>query len=469
MRKIYASLAALAAFTTFNAHSGNFIVGNLQYSTLSDSTVAVSKYLTGYDIVIPDSVTDPNNEELRYEVAAIGLYAFKDANITSVVVPGTVKYLERYSFWGSTVQKVELGEGIESLGYGTFNVCEDLREINIPRSLKVLGKMSPVTGLEGSVFYGCISLREITLPGTLDSIPNLNFRACANLEKVVIEEGITKLGERVFEECSALREVQLPSTITEIGRGVFQSSGIVNPTFPGSVKVLPNSCYLWCRDMTAFTIEEGVEEIGRQAFADCRNYTDITIPNSVEFIRTDAFQGNEHVKTITIGSGIRRLGNACFAVWAPDMETNTPHWDLTDITIHSTVPPVYEANDEHIDELTADFFFGGSEFTDELRAKFFETVTLHVPEGSAADYAAADIWKEFKNVVEFEPASVETIVSSNDIRLEGNVAYASAPLTVYSTTGNLVATSTAGSIDLSSLARGIYIVRAGNSSIKVSI
>jgi hypothetical protein len=459
---LFVALAALG----LNSAAG-FTVGGLEYSTLSDATVTVKKYIEGTDITIPEKVTDPDSNT-EYDVVQIERQAFYNAAIKTLSVPASVKSIEPYAFWKATVETVDFAEGVESIGYGAFRQCTSLTSVKLPESLTVLGSVFTSTGYDGAVFSECTALKTIVIPSGIDSIRQLTFGSCLSLSEVILPEGLTTIDERAFEACASLKELTLPSTITTFGHAAFNKSGIKNPIIPGTVKIIPNSAYLWCQDMTAFTIEEGVEEIGKSAFADCRGFTEITIPNSVEWIRTDAFQGNEHVTKVHIGSGTRRMGHACLALWAPDQETNTPQWALEEIHIDSPVPPVHEQNDDHFDIVDDDFFFGGKEFKEELRKQFYSEVRLYVPESAVEAYREAPVWKNFTHINDKEYNGIDDIMPEGAIRIEDGIVYSDTTIEAYTTAGMRVA-SASESLDLNALGTGIYIVRSGNRTVKASI
>ena len=44
----------------------------------------------------------------------------------------------------------------------------------------------------------------------------------------------------------------------------------------------------------------------------------------------------------------------------------------------------------------------------------FNNATLYVPKGTKVKYQEADVWKNFKNIVEFEPSGIDDIVADED-------------------------------------------------------
>ena len=67
------------------------------------------------------------------------------------------------------------------------------------------------------------------------------------------------------------------------------SSGDVNSiTIPGVIKSIPEYCFTRFSGLTKATLNEGIEEIGDQAFYNCEKLTEITIPKSVKSIGNHA-------------------------------------------------------------------------------------------------------------------------------------------------------------------------------------
>ena len=44
----------------------------------------------------------------------------------------------------------------------------------------------------------------------------------------------------------------------------------------------------------------------------------------------------------------------------------------------------------------------------------FDQATLYVPEGTKSSYQEADVWKNFKNIVDFDPDGIDDIIADED-------------------------------------------------------
>jgi len=63
------------------------------------------------------------------------------STITSIIIPGNIKKIGDFAFFGSSLQSVQLEPGVEEIGDGAF-AQTDVKEINLPSSIKSLGEMS---------------------------------------------------------------------------------------------------------------------------------------------------------------------------------------------------------------------------------------------------------------------------------------------------------------------------------------
>ncbi|MCR5366442.1 MAG: leucine-rich repeat domain-containing protein [Prevotella sp.] len=114
-----------------------------------------------------------------------------------VVFKGAVRSLN--GFDGCTsLEKVVLPEGLQTLESGVFQRCTNLKEITIPQSVREMGQ---------SVFYGCNSLKEVVLPAAMPYMQPWLFQNCTSLERLTIGEGLKSIGTSALNGCSLLRRI----------------------------------------------------------------------------------------------------------------------------------------------------------------------------------------------------------------------------------------------------------------------
>ena len=96
----------------------------------------------------------------------------------------------------NAVQKVDIGEGVTSIGGSAFQNCSSLASITIPEG---------VTSIGNRAFYSCPSLASITIPEGVTSIDTYAFYSCPSLASITIPEGVTSIGTYAFYSCSGMR------------------------------------------------------------------------------------------------------------------------------------------------------------------------------------------------------------------------------------------------------------------------
>jgi hypothetical protein len=129
-----------------------------------------------------------------------------------------------------------------------------------------------------------------------------------------------------------------------------------------------------------YVIGDDVSGIGNYAFQHCSGLTSITIPNSVTSIGESAFQSCSGLTSVTIGNSVMSIGENSFNGCSK----------LTSVTALNPTPVAIVQN----------------VFSNRTNA------TLYVPKESKEAYLAADYWKEFKEIIEIDPAIIDQIMSN---------------------------------------------------------
>ena len=235
-----------------------------------------------------------------------------------------------------TITYENVSYSVISIGEKAFYNCQRLTSVNIPNGVKAIGK---------SAFSSCYRLTSVTIPNSVTSIGNYAFYNCS-LISVKIPNGVTSIGNYTFSWNSSMTSVTIPNSVTTIGENAFSNcSKLTSVTIPSSVTSIEYCAFEKCSGLTTLTLSNNVKKIGVSAFNNCTSLTSVTIPNSVTELSYRAFNG-------------------CSS--------------LTSVTVCNPIPL-------SIDEKT---------FSNRANA------ILYVPVGSKETYAAADYWKEFKEIIE---------------------------------------------------------------------
>ncbi len=176
-----------------------------------------------------------------------------------------------------------------------------------------------VTSIGDGAFVGCYNLTSVTIGNLVTSIGDEAFAVC-RLTAITIPNSVTSIGAFAFEE-NRFTEVKIPNSVTNIGRGAFGSceklTNIqVDKTNPNYKSVDGNLYskdgktliqYAIGKTATSFTIPDGVETIGKNAFKDCDYLTSIIISDGVINISGWAFYSCSNLTSIVIPNSVTNI------------------------------------------------------------------------------------------------------------------------------------------------------------------
>ena len=145
------------------------------------------------------------------------------------------------------------------------------------------------------------------------SIDEKAFSNMDNLKSVELPPTIEIIGKDAFECSVGLNHVIIPvGNLTEISSGAFYRTGLVDIQIPSSIKVIGNSAFASCYDLTTVTFNGDITTIGNSAFAKCKGIKQLKLPNTVRLIGEHAFYECENLEEIILGTGIQSLGDYVF-------------------------------------------------------------------------------------------------------------------------------------------------------------
>lgn len=255
----------------------------------------------------------------------------------------------------------------DSIEGPTFALLPNLLAIVLPSRTVKIGK---------EVFSMNRNLVSVALPSGLIKIDNGAFSACSNLSAIKLPISLKKIGDYAFSGCTNLTSIVLPPDLTEISDGMFSGAGL-----------------------TSLDIPYGVTRIGYYAFSECK-VTSVRLPNSVIETTGFSFSFCENLTSIVLPSSLTGMGGRDFYGCTK----------LTTIYAYMNVPPRYY--DTRYPDFYFPFEFGSNSIMNGVR----DNAVLYIPKGSSSAYSKAVDWREFKNIVELDPTSVENINTAKDIK-----------------------------------------------------
>lgn len=283
--------------------------------------------------------------------------AFAGSMIEKVVIPSSVKTIEREAFanCASLVSVVfeNLGaSGTLTIGDRAFLNCEQLESITLPARLTEISlqrydelrvdtfeSIDELTEQSADAFLGCDNLASVNVAASASATYTSEDGVLIKNNTLIyfpsgkIADGYTfpavvrSIGDGAFlrhpnSNGGISGELKIPARITSVGAFAFMGCNITSLIFEGGEdalsKVTIGEFAFYGSDIETLTFGEKskVSEIGANAFANCADLETVTIPATMESIGDNAFSESGLTSIVLTGDASKKitltLGSALF-------------------------------------------------------------------------------------------------------------------------------------------------------------
>ena len=202
-------------------------------------------------------------EELAFDDAETSKAWFiGDSTITKVVIPEGVESIASYAFANLTaLEEVVFPSTLESIDYGAFYGCTSLQKITFSgeNNLKIINQ---------NAFENCDLRDTLELPSAC-VISDYAFAGNQKLKGIVLGENLYSVGQYAFAGCKKLTDVTIDAKKVKYGAYAFTGCESLKEFYVNS-SVLPEGMFYECDDMEKVTIGSDVNDIGVFAFRDTK-------------------------------------------------------------------------------------------------------------------------------------------------------------------------------------------------------
>lgn len=176
-----------------------------------------------------------------------------------VVIPEGVEKIDKYWFWGSSIESVMISTGVKEIYTDAFRNCKKLKRV-------IFAKGSQLEKIGEKCFRGS-GIEEITIPKSVKDIDEETFYGCENLQIIYVEDGCA--ADFCWIKISDSTKVgPLPETMAGSEK-VWDLRNCKHAIIPVGVEKIENN-WFWGSDIECVTISASIREIGDNAFRNCK-------------------------------------------------------------------------------------------------------------------------------------------------------------------------------------------------------
>ena len=161
-----------------------------------------------------------------------------------------------------------------------------------------------VTSISDGAFSSCEKMASVTIADSVTSIGEYAFDLCVSLSKVAIPANVASIDERAFDRCEKLAEI----TVDAANAHYCSVDGVL---FTKDMTTLVR--YPAYSERTTYSVPDGVEVIGVNAFSGSFRLTDITLPESVTTIKDGAFSVCTGLLSMTLPKNVKTIEDGAFS------------------------------------------------------------------------------------------------------------------------------------------------------------
>ncbi|MBR1430039.1 leucine-rich repeat protein [Ruminococcus sp.] len=286
---------------------GKYTIEFSDYSPIYRQTFTYNKYIDHIEII---SVS--HNRGMAYntlaflhipdEIEGLPVTTITGLNLKSITeftVPDSVTRIDNCTLepW-YTNYKDSCPDGVIYIGkiaYGYKGDKSHITDIEIKEGTKAMTRFLG-GALDASVYGSSVS--SITLPSSLERIPESAFEGCRNLKEVIIPEGVKEIGDKAFYGCSSLEYVYMPDSVVQLGKEAFSSYRIL--------------AYGSCKSLERVRLSDNITELNTRCFYNCKNLKEINLPKKLTVIGESAFQNCSQLKSIVLPDNLERIESSAF-------------------------------------------------------------------------------------------------------------------------------------------------------------
>ena len=271
-------------------------IANITFNPRSPQKTKMATWQGPCKLIFPEGVKKITNFSFE-----------KNENIYEIELPRSLKIIEAWAFQDClNLRKVSVVNGGNFIvDTGAFMNCSSLQEFPL-KNVNHMGSSAfantaithvafseNIDSISGDSFAGCKYVTEISIPAHIQTVGACAFRRCSNLSKVEFvprnAEQYYSVRNSAFEDCPKLNTVIFADGISEIDERTFRN----------------------CGNLETIQLVPGIGTLKKEAFLNCNKLQEIEIPDVTD-IEDQCFENCKQLKKVTTGPQLRTIGELAF-------------------------------------------------------------------------------------------------------------------------------------------------------------
>ena len=217
------NLEQISHFYSFTSVGEGALDNTLWLSYQPDGCVYFGNHLYKYK----GEMDENTSIEIENGTLSICSFAFeKCENLVNITLPNTLRLIDKYAFAGSGFSSISIPNSVDSIAIMAFTGCKSLTNVELNSSIKLLKRnifshctaltsidLTHITNIESGAFAGCSSLNTVTFGDSRSIIDIYAFMNCENLDKLIFPASLDSIGKSAFHGCSGIEYMEVQATI----------------------------------------------------------------------------------------------------------------------------------------------------------------------------------------------------------------------------------------------------------------
>lgn len=246
----------------------------------------------GNAIITPDTET---NGRVTITVSAPSLLTLDLSGITITIEEYNPQVLEGFEFSGDTLIKYSGTETHVEVpaSYSIFN-GEFVQGDDYTVTTIVDGENTTSGVYTGAFWYARSTIQSVVLPDTIEKIGDYAFAMCYNLTSISIPDSVKSIGKGALPSSLQYNESENGRYLASKTNPYFVLVDTLTTNFNtftinSQCKIIYDSAFSGCNQLTALTLPDGVTSIGASVFSNCTALQSLTIPDSILNMSSNPF------------------------------------------------------------------------------------------------------------------------------------------------------------------------------------